>query len=67
VDGYGGLERSLKDERGLWFRMKEEEEKILCYSGLEVGHGRATYWHGPCQVSGVLWVWVGHLARACQP
>lgn len=48
------LERSLKVERGLCLRMKEEEGKFCDIGCVEVGHGRATYWHGPCQGSGVL-------------
>jgi len=35
------LERSLKDERCLWMRMKEEEEKNCGYTHLEAAHGRA--------------------------
>jgi hypothetical protein len=29
MDGYGGFERGLEDERGLGFENEEEEEKIL--------------------------------------
>jgi hypothetical protein len=29
VDGYGGLERSLKDERGLCVRMRKKKRKIV--------------------------------------
>jgi hypothetical protein len=54
------LERSLKDERGLWLRMRKKKEKFEGYrvenSGTAVppiGTGRATYWHGPCQPFGV--------------
>jgi hypothetical protein len=31
VDGYGGIERSLKVERCLCLRMKEEDEIFLGY------------------------------------
>jgi hypothetical protein len=41
----------LKDERGLLFVNEEEERKICIYGQQEVGHGRATYWHGPCHLS----------------
>jgi hypothetical protein len=58
MGGYGGLERSVKDERGLWVRMRKKEIKFWCYNGAEVGHGRATYWQGPCQVSEISWSWL---------
>jgi len=46
------LERSLKEERCLWLRMKEKEENFCGYTHLEVAHGHASWEHGPCQGSG---------------
>ena len=37
------LQRSLNDERCLWMRMKEEEEKFCGYTHLEVVDGRANF------------------------
>jgi hypothetical protein len=33
ICGYRGLERSLRDERGLWFVNEEEEEEKCEYMG----------------------------------
>jgi hypothetical protein len=67
VDGYGGVEKSLKDERGLWFRMRKKKEKFEGYrvekSGTAVppiGPGRAKL----LEVNLVLIF--GNLARPCQ-
>jgi hypothetical protein len=60
------LERGLNVMRCLCWRMKEEEENFCGYRVLEVVHGRAIWWHGPCQPSGV-WRWVAWLVSTAVP
>ena len=62
MGGYGGLERSLRDERGLWVVNEEEGKKFLCYRQQDIRHGRANLlefcigfglniWHGRASLS----------------
>jgi hypothetical protein len=68
MGGYGGLERSLKDEKGLCLRMNGEEEKNWGYTTLEVGHGRAILGTGRANFLDFgHFLCCNHLARPCQP
>ena len=46
------LESGLRDERYLWWRMKEEERKKIRYMMVRGLASPCHYRHGPCQASG---------------
>ena len=59
------LERSLRDERCLCWRMKEEEEFFFGKWGPRSRARPCHYRHGPCQSSGFLGFGMASQARAC--
>jgi hypothetical protein len=50
VDGYGVIESSLKVERCLCVKMKEEDEKFCVIGGVDIGHGCANLGTGRANI-----------------